>query len=85
MSSLAEIQKSWPTFKDYAPFEPHMPEHSNGFVHVVDRNGNAIATCYADHSAGLASLIAAALNFVLAPASPTEEPKNETPEDVVPV
>ena len=84
MSSLAEIQKSWPTFKDYAPFKPYMPEHSNGFVHVVDRNGNEVASCYANQSAGLASLIAAALNFVLTPVSLPEEPKNETPEDVVP-
>ena len=84
MRSLKAIQESWSTFKDSAPFKPFMPEHSNGFVHVVDRNGNEVASCYADQSAGLASLIAAALNFVLLPVVPSEEPKSETPKDVVP-
>lgn len=84
MSSIQEIQKSWPTIHEQTPFKAVLSENSNGFVQIVNRNGNSIATCYADGSAGLATLIVAALNFVLTPVVSPEEPKSETPEGVVP-
>ena len=84
MSSIESIQKSWARYGDHLPFKAILPESSNGFVRVVDRDGREAACCYTCDAAGFATLIAEALNFVFTPVVPPEEPKSETPEGVVP-
>ena len=56
------INKDWPELKDEVPYAASLPKHSNGFVQVVDKNGEEIAGCYGSGAARHATLIAAALN-----------------------
>lgn len=60
------IRKDFPTFAEGFPFKATLPAGSNGFCHVVDKNGDQVAGCFVGGSTK-ATAIARALNEVFAP------------------
>ena len=56
------MRETWGNFT--VPFKAEMKPESNGYVDVLDGDGNEICTCYGGNPAHNASGIAAALNLI---------------------
>jgi hypothetical protein len=62
--TIIEILHAWSEIPKDAPFVAVLPEHSNGYVYVYDKDGRELCTCSGGGAARDATTIAVALNFV---------------------
>ena len=74
---MSEVRETWNHFT--GPFKAEMKPQSNGYVDVLDGDGNELCTCYCGQTSHNATGITAALNLIFGEEKP--ESTDEQPDD----
>lgn len=74
-----DIIETWPRMLLRAPFTVVVPNGSNGFCYVNDKEGGSIATFYSEDALRCATAVAATLNLVFGPDDKSTVTKPEDP------